>query len=115
MTMKSYKNQNEELDIAIELLERQRSQKFNELKLQLNATYESVKPINILNQTLVDFKESSAVKSNLFQSAISLAGGYVSKRLLLGKSHSTFKKIMGYLVQYGVTNFISKKVDSNQN
>ena len=110
--MRSYKNQNEELDIAIELLERKRALKFEELKYQLNVTYESVKPINILNQTLIDLKESPGVKSNLFQSAISLAGGYFSKRLLLGKSHSMFKKILGYVLQYGVTNFISKKVDA---
>lgn len=110
--MRSYKNQNEELDIAIELLERKRALKFNELKFQLNATYESIKPINILSQTLVDFKESPEVKSNFLQTAISVVGGYVSKRLLLGKSKSIFKKLVGYALQYGITNFISKKVDS---
>jgi len=112
--MRSYKNQNEELDSAIELLERKRALKFEELKYQLNATYESIKPINILNQTLIDFKESPGVKSNLLQSAVSLAGGFFSKRLLLGKSHSMFKKILGYVLQYGVTNFIAKKVDSSK-
>ena len=49
--MKSYRNQNDELDIAIDKLERQRHLKFIELKQQLNLTYQSVKPINILNQT----------------------------------------------------------------
>ena len=110
--MKSYKNQNEELDIAISNLERQRDQKFFELKQQLNLTYESVKPINILNQTLTDFKESTQVKSNVLQSVVSLAGGYLSKKLLIGNTNSTFKKILGYVLQYGITNFISKKVDS---
>lgn len=112
--MKTYKSQNEKLDRAIAELELQRTLKFLELKQQLNLTYESIKPINILKQSLVDFKESTDVKSNLFQSVISIAGGYFSKKLLVGKSHSTFKKIVGYIVQYGVTNFISKKVDSNQ-
>lgn len=112
--MKTHRNQNEKLDIAIAALERQRDLKFDELKQQLALTYESVKPVNILNQTLVDFKESTEVKSNLLQSVVSLAGGYISKKLLIGKSHSTFKKIMGYVVQYGVTSFISKKVDPNQ-
>ena len=111
--MKSYRNQNDELDIAIDKLERQRHLKFIELKQQLNLTYQSVKPINILNQTLTDFKESKQVKSNLLQSVVSLGGGYLSKKLLIGNTHSTFKKILGYVLQYGVTNFISKKVDSN--
>lgn len=112
--MKKHRNQNEKLDRAIAKLELQRDLKFVELKQQLSLTYESVKPINILNQSLVDFKESTEVKSNLLQSVLSIAGGYISKKLLVGKSHSTFKKIMGYVVQYGVTNFISKKVDPNQ-
>lgn len=111
--MKSYKNQNEQLDSAIELLEHKRKLKFYELKQQLAVTYESVKPINILNQTLIDFKESAEVKSNVLQSVLSIAGGYISKKIVLGKTNSTFKKILGYVLQYGVTNFISKKVDSN--
>ena len=111
--MKSYKNQNEQLDIAIELLEHKRDLKFYELQKQLAVTYESVKPINILNQTLTDFKESTEIKSNVLQSVISIAGGYASKKLFLGKTNSTFKKILGYVLQYGVTSFISKKVDTN--
>ncbi len=111
--MKSYKNQNEQLEKAIEILEHKRELKFYELKKQWTITYESVKPVTILNQTLIDIKESTEVKSNLLQSALSFAGGYISKRIFLGKTNSTFKKILGYVVQYGVTNFISKKVDSN--
>ncbi|WP_339889240.1 hypothetical protein [uncultured Flavobacterium sp.] len=111
--MKSYRNQNEELDLAIDELVRQRNLKFDELKQQLALTYESVKPVNLLNQALVDFKESSEIKSNLLQSVVSIAGGYLSKKLLIGKSKSTFKKIAGYILQYGITNFISKNVDSN--
>jgi hypothetical protein len=111
--MKTYKNQNQELDKAIELLEIKRNIKLEELKNQLSYTYQSVKPINILNQTLQDFKDSTQVKSNLLQSVVSLAGGYASKKLLLGKTSSIFTKLLGYVVQYGVTKFISRKVDSD--
>lgn len=109
--MKSYKDENEKLDLAIELLEQKRDLQLMDLKNQLLATYQSVKPINILNQTLEDFKESTVVKSNLLQSVVSLAGGYFSKKLVIGKTHSTLKKLLGYALQYGVTNFIAKKVD----
>ncbi len=111
--MKSYKDQNERLDLAIEELELKRDLKFIELKHQLASTYESVKPINMLNQALEDFKESPSIKSNLLQTVVSLAGGYFSKRLLIGKSNSMLKNLLGYVLQYGVTNFISKKVDEN--
>lgn len=111
--MKTYRNHNEELDLAIESLERKRDLKLNELKQQLIVTYESVKPVNILKQTLTDFKESSEIKSNLLQSIVSITGGFFSKKLLVGKSNSILKKTLGYILQYYVTNFISKKVDSN--
>lgn len=111
--MKTYKNQNEKLDIAIEELERKRNMQYEEIKLQLTATYESIKPINLIKQGFQDLKESPEVKSSLFQSLLSIAGGYISKKILIGKTNSIFKTILGYALQYGVTNFISKKVDSN--
>ncbi|MES2240046.1 MAG: hypothetical protein V4497_07275 [Bacteroidota bacterium] len=111
--MASYKNQNTELDKAIARLELERDLKFEELKDQLAITYESVKPINLLKETLEDFKHSPDIKSNFLQSVVSIAGGYLSKKMVMGKSNSIFKKIMGYVLQYGLTNFISKKVNSN--
>lgn len=111
--MASYKDQNTLLDQKIARLEMERERKFDELKDQLDVTFQSMKPINILNGTLEDLKNFPEVKSNALQIITSLAGGYLSKKLLLGESHSFFKKALGYLVQYGVTNFISKKVKTN--
>lgn len=113
MKMASYKDQNTLLDQAIERLERERQMKFDDLKNQLDLTIQSLKPMNILKGTLEDLKQFPEVKSNIVQLATSLVGGYLSKKLLFGKSTSTFKKIAGYLLQYGVTNFISKKVHPN--
>lgn len=112
--MTSYKNQNIVLDEAIARLEVERDIKWNELKNQLDVTFQSMKPIHLLNGVLEDIKEFPEVKSNLLQVALSFAGGYLSKKIVFGKSRSTFKKILGSLVQYGITNFISKKVNSNQ-
>jgi hypothetical protein len=111
--MASYKNQNTQLDEAIARLEIERDIKFDALKDQMDITLHSMKPIHILNGALEDIKEFPEVKSNIVQLVVSLAGGYLSKKLLLGKSNSTFKKILGSVIQYGVTNFVSKKVNSN--
>ncbi|MFA9188629.1 hypothetical protein AAGV33_14570 [Flavobacterium sp. FBOR7N2.3] len=111
--MASYKDQNTALDEAIARLEMKRDMKFEELKDQIDITFQSMKPINILNGTLEDLKNFPEVKSNALQLITSLAGGYLSKKLLVGKSSSFFKKVLGYLLQYGVTNFISKKVNTN--
>jgi hypothetical protein len=111
--MKSYKNQNEELDKAIDLLEIQRDLKLEELKSQLSTTYESLKPANLLKESIDNIRESVELKSDLTESVLSIAVGYISKKILVGKSSSFFKIILGNLIQYGVTNFIYKKVDLN--
>lgn len=111
--MASYKNQNSDLDIAIARLRQQRDSKFVELKEQLAMTYESVKPINLLKGAVDDFKQIPDLKLNLMQSIVSIAGGYLSKKIVMGKSDSIFKKVIGYALQYGLTNFISKKVNPN--
>lgn len=111
--MASYKNQNTLLDETIARLEMERDLKFDELKDQMSITFQSMKPIHLLNGALEDIKEFPEVKSNIVQLVVSLAGGYLSKKLLLGKSKSPFKKILGSLLQYGITNFVSKKVNSN--
>lgn len=110
--MTSYKNQNTDLDLAIARLRQERDLKFEELKDQLELTFESVKPINILKGTLEDFKHSTETKSDFLQAALSIAGGYLSKKIVMGKSDSIFKKIIGYVLQYGLTKFISKKVNT---
>lgn len=112
--MASYKNQNTQLDEAIALLEMEREMKFEELKDQMAITFQSMKPIHILNVALEDIKDFPEVKSNIVQLVVSLAGGYISKKILLGNSKSTFKKIVGSILQYGITNFISKKVNSHE-
>lgn len=95
---------------AIVSLEIKKEQEFLDLKTQLDITYESLRPINIINQTLVDLRNTPEIKHTLVESLISISGGYLSKKLLFGKSTSVFKKILGYVIQYGITNFISKKV-----
>lgn len=111
--MAVYKDQNTELDKAIARLETDRDLKLEELKEQLSLTYESIKPVNILRESMEDFNNAPDVKNNLLQILVSITGGYLSKKLVLGKSNSFFKKIAGYLLQYGMTTFIAKKTNPN--
>ncbi len=108
--MKSYKNQSLELDKSITILEQQRKLMLVDLKQQLNVTYESLRPINVINATIDDIRNSTELKNNVLETVVSVAGGYASKMFLVGKSNSIFKKIFGALLQYGATNLISNKV-----
>ncbi|MFG6686324.1 hypothetical protein ACGK9U_07070 [Mariniflexile sp. HNIBRBA6329] len=112
--MKKPKNQIELLNDAMLLLEERRREEYEELKLQFYETSENFRPINIFNQAVKDFREGTEVKTNLFETILSITGGYFSKKILVGKSNSLVKKILGYAMQYTVTNFISKKVSTDK-
>ncbi|WP_308990616.1 hypothetical protein QLS71_003950 [Mariniflexile litorale] len=113
--MKKPKNQIELLNDAMLLLEIRRKKEYEDLKIQFHETSESFRPINIWNQTVKDFRESTEVKTNLLETILSVAGGYFSKKIIVGKSNSIVKSLLGYVLQYAVTNFISKKVHTDTN
>lgn len=110
--MKTYKNEAARLDQMIDELELQRKIEFNALKSKLDDVVDGFKPMNLLTQALVDIRETPDIRRNLLESVVSIAGGYFSKRLLIGNSGSIFKRIIGNVLQFGVTNFISKKIDN---
>ena len=105
--------QNELLDQAILKLEVQRNHELLVLKNQANVTLQSFNPLNILKQSYAEVKSSPDMKKTLFQAAVSFAGGLITKKLLIGKTNSTFKNILGYVIQFGMTKFIAKEVDPN--
>lgn len=111
--MATYKNQNTELQNTIARLEFEKQVKLEALKNQFTITTQSLKPLNILKDTFQDFQDSPDLKSNFIKTITSLVGGYLSKKLVFGKSKSLFKNIVGYVLQYGVSNYISKKVNAN--
>ncbi|WP_372753122.1 hypothetical protein [Mariniflexile sp.] len=108
--MKQHKSQMQLLDDAIRFLEVKQKQDYNNLKTQFDETAKSLKPINIFNQVIKDFRETPGVKMNLFETVLSISGGYFSRKLIVGKSNTLVKTVLGYVLQYTVTNFISKKV-----
>ena len=54
------------LDANIASLEAQKQQDFLNLKLQFHKTSDHFTPINVLNRTIQDFKESPETKINVF-------------------------------------------------
>lgn len=111
--MKSHKNQIEALNNTIEFVEERRKKEYEDLRVQFYETSEKFRPINIFNQAVKDFKEIPEVRRNLFETLIGITAGYFSKKIIIGKSNSFIKNIFGYVLQYTVTNFISKKVSAD--
>ena len=98
-----------ELDTAIKRLERKVKIQEAELQDHFHTLLVSLKPTNILKTTIHEVQESPELKHNLFRVALGLGAGYFSRKMVVGKSAGLVKKALGTALQFGVTQFISKK------
>lgn len=108
--MSTSKNQIQTLGETISSLEQKRKNQYAALKAQMTQTYEHYKPSNLIKENIKSLGGSAIQKTNLIETAISLVGGYFSKKIVIGKSKTFTKKLLGYALQYTVSNFISKKI-----
>lgn len=100
-----------ELKNAIQRLEVERTIKGQILKEELLVTYESLKPVNILKNTLNDMTSSPHLMNNMLGTVIGLVTGYASKKIIVGNSDNLFRKTMGDILQFGVTNIVAQHSD----
>lgn len=96
------------LNQKIKFLEAQQDKEWCEIKDEIDDIKENLKPLNLIRNTVQEVNEAVGFKSDLAQSAISIGIGYLAKKLVIGKTHSTFKNIIGSVLQLAVTTLISK-------
>ncbi len=102
-----------DIEVAIKRLEQKRRLQEEEMSESLQNIMESLKPVNILKNTIEEVRESAPLKNNLLKVALGLGAGYLSNKLLVGKSAGIVKKALGTALQFGVTYFVSKKSDDD--
>ena len=100
------------LQDAILQLRIEQTEKSQLLKEQLNISYESLKPLNLLRGALKDTSSSPVIGENLLGSAVGLASGYLTKKIFIGTSGSLIRKLIGSVLQYGITNVVAKHPDA---
>lgn len=103
-----------DLSTAIEKLERRKSVMEEGLKTDFHDLAQSLKPTNILKNTIQEVQESTPLKNNLLKVALGLGVGYFSRKLVVNKSAGVVKKALGAVLQYGITNFVAKKNDDDE-
>ena len=103
-----------ELKKAIQQLEVEQYVCGQQLKEQLYDTYESFKAINLFKNTLKDVISSPFIIDNLIGTAMSLATGCLSNKILIGVSGKLFSKIFGSVIQSGIKKIITHKPQSIQ-
>jgi len=100
-----------ELRAAILRLEIQQSEDGKALKEQFYLVYDSVKPANIILNTLKDLGDSDLVKDGILNTSVGFGTGYLSKMLFQGVVKSPIKKLLGSALMYSITNLVSKNPD----
>ena len=100
-----------ELKEAIFLLEIKQKNEAHLLKEQLMITYESFKPVNLIKNSINELITSPELKENILKTTLSLAAGYLSKKVVVGSTHNPLKQLLGTILQLGVTNIVSKNSD----
>lgn len=100
-----------ELKTAIQVLEFEQMIKRQQLKDQLLLTHESLKPVNLIKSTLSEVASSPYLIDNILGATMGLASGYLTRKLVVSGSHNIFKKILGSVIQFGVTNLVAQHTD----
>ncbi|HAH24058.1 MAG TPA: hypothetical protein DCL77_09935, partial [Prolixibacteraceae bacterium] len=65
--------------------------------------------LNLIKNSLRELANSVDIKNSIFETVVSIVSGYVSQKFIVNSKSSTMKKILGVLMQFGVTSFVSKK------
>jgi len=102
----------ESLKESIRQLEIRQAEEGEQLKAQFRATYESLKLVNLIKSSLKEVTESVEIKTTLFESIISVLSGYVTKKLMVSSKSNPFMKIIGLVLQFGVTNLVAKNAET---
>ena len=96
---------------AIQLLEAEQAVKQKLLKDQFHLTYESLKPVNLLKNTIKDISSSPYLVENIIGAAAGLATGFISRKIVVGGSGNLIRKLFGSILQFGVTNLVASHSD----
>ena len=96
-------------------LQKRQSEEGLLLKEQFAITYESLKPFNVLRKAVIDIFTPFELKQGLLESSAGILSGYLSRILVVRNSKNPFRRLAGILVQYGVTNVITKNSDAIMN
>jgi len=96
-----------QLKEIIELLEIKHTLNEELLKDQFRITYNSLKPVNIIKNTISDIFTSPAVTNSILGSVVGIISGYFTKKVAVGDSHNKVREVLGTVLQLGVTNIVS--------
>jgi hypothetical protein len=102
------KTVNISIEKRIELLSMQNKIDRLEVEMAFDGVVEQLRPSRLIANTLNDVVTSPQLGQSIANVGMSVALGFISKKMAVGDSHNPLKVIMGAMLQYGVTAMVSK-------
>jgi hypothetical protein len=99
-------NSADKLKATISELEQKRALEKRMLKEQSLEAYDSIKPVNLIRSAVQDVAETPDLQDRLINATAALVAGSLSNLIFQGVSHSPLKKLVGTVIQFGVTKII---------
>jgi hypothetical protein len=104
-------NETDKLKKTIQFLKIKQASELASLKEQYQHTYESLKPLNLIKNVFGQIATSSDLKGNILNSVVGISTGYLTKKILIGSTHNPIKRILGTVLQFFITNIVTKNSD----
>ncbi|MDD3320598.1 MAG: hypothetical protein PHS59_04055 [Paludibacter sp.] len=84
---------------------------WKDLKEQSLITYEGHKPMNLILNSLQNMNSGSFHANKIFGAISGLLSGFITKKFAIGKSNNILRKILGTVLQFGVSSFVAQHAD----
>lgn len=105
-------NASDTLKDMIAVLQAQQALELTIVQDQFHIVYESLKPVNLIKNTIKEVVTLPNLKNNLLNNVIGLTTGFVSKKLVVGATHNPVIKLAGTLLQFAIANVVARNSDS---
>ncbi|MDB5275512.1 MAG: hypothetical protein JWR61_467 [Ferruginibacter sp.] len=102
-------NNVKELRTSIRQLEEQTEEQKEKLVKQFHDTYNSMKPINILKNSLNKVVHSPDVVEKIVNTGMGVGLSLLTNRLVIGKSAGVARKLFGTAMELGLANIVARK------
>lgn len=100
-----------DLKMAIRQLELKQANELIQLKDEFRDTVEGLKPMNLIKGAFKKVTSSPDIKTDVLNAVIGLTTGFVTKKLMIGRSTNPIKKILGIVLEMTIANKVAKNAD----
>lgn len=96
------------LKSAIQRLEYRQIENGQRLEEDFFIVIESLKPANLIRNAMGNIATTPNLVDNIIGGALGLVSGYLTKKLAIGGSGNIIKKLLGTILQFGVTSVVAQ-------